>query len=70
MQVVRSKQLCNIYHIVSATYTQTAKQIAANWQQTQQKLQNLLLVKMKEKKLPKMQSLPKVLRSQAMRSTT
>ncbi len=31
---------------------------------------NLLLVKMKEKKLLKMQSLPKVLRSQAMRSTT
>jgi hypothetical protein len=30
---------------------------------------NLLLVKMKEKKLLKMQSLPKVLRSQAMRST-
>jgi hypothetical protein len=28
---------------------------------------NLLLVKMKEKKLLKMQSLPKVLRSQAMR---
>jgi hypothetical protein len=31
---------------------------------------HLLLVKMKEKKLLKMQSLPKVLRSQAMRSTT
>ncbi len=30
----------------------------------------LLLVKMKEKKLLKIQSLPKVLRSQAMRSTT
>ncbi len=34
------------------------------------KKKNLLLVKMKEKKLLKMQSLPKVLRSQAMRSTT
>jgi hypothetical protein len=30
----------------------------------------LLLVKMKEKKLLKIQSLPKVLRAQAMRSTT
>jgi hypothetical protein len=34
------------------------------------KKKNLLLVKMKEKKLLKIQSLPKVLRAQAMRSTT
>jgi hypothetical protein len=59
VQAIRSKQLTYI----------SAKDKFITGQKTKEK-NNLLLVKMKEKKLLKMQSLPKVLRSQAMRSTT
>jgi hypothetical protein len=51
----------NYLTYITATYTRAKRR----WHTP-----NLLLVKMKEKKLLKMQSLPKVLRSQAMRSTT
>ncbi len=56
----------NYLTYITATYTRAKRR----WHGATAHKKHLLLVKMKEKKLLKMQSLPKVLRSQAMRSTT
>jgi hypothetical protein len=48
----------------------TKSAACASYKSTELRKKILLLVKMKEKKLLKIRSLPKVLRAQAMRSTT